>query len=135
MTGAGSPGGPGIIQALKKNTKINLHIADANPNASGRYISTDCFFHQLPMADSKNFIETLLNLCINKKISVLLPLVTKELFKLSVYKKKFLKKGIKLIVSDEDALFLANNKCLLYQHLKKKKLMYQNFLLQIIKSS
>ena len=80
MTGAGSPGGPGIIQALKKNTKINLHIADANPNASGRYISNDCFFHQLPMAGSENFIETLLNLCINKKISVILPLVTKELF-------------------------------------------------------
>lgn len=122
MTGAGSPGGPGIIQALKKNTKINLHIADANPNASGRYISTDCSFYQLPMAGSKNFIATLLNLCINKKISVILPLVTKELFKLSVHKKKFLEKGIKLIVSDEDALFLANNKCLLYQHLKKKKI-------------
>ena len=121
MTGAGAPGGPGIIQALKKNTKINLHIADANPNASGRYISTDCSFHQLPMAKSKNFISTLLNLCINKKISVLLPLVTKELFKLSIHKKKFLEKGIKLIVSDEDALFIANNKCLLYQHLKKKK--------------
>ena len=67
MTGAGSPGGPGIIQALKKNTKINLHIADANPNASGRYMSTDCSFHQLPMANSKKFIATLLDLCIKKK--------------------------------------------------------------------
>ena len=121
MTGAGSPGGPGIIQALKKNTKINLHIADANPNASGRYMSTDCTFHQLPMANSKNFIATLLDLCIKKKIYVLLPLVTKELFKLSTHKKKFLEKGIKVIVSDEDALFLANNKCLLYQHLKNNK--------------
>ena len=92
MTGAGSPGGPGIIQALKKNPKINLHIADANPNASGRYMSTDCTFHQLPMANSKNFIATLLDLCDKKKIYVLLPLVTKELFKLSVHKKRFLEK-------------------------------------------
>ena len=122
MTGAGSPGGPGIIQALKKNNKINLHIADANPNASGRYMSTDCSFHQLPMANSKKFIATLLDLCIKKKIYVLLPLVTKELFKLSTHKKRFLEKGIKVIVSDEDALFLMNNKCLLYQHLKNNKI-------------
>ena len=118
MTGAGSPGGPGIIQALKKNTQINLHIADANPNASGRYMSMDCPFHLLPMANSKNFITKLLDICIKEKISVLLPLVTKELFELSSQKKKFLEKGIKIIVSDEDSLFLINNKCLLYQHLK-----------------
>ena len=62
MTGAGSPGGPGIIQALKKNTQINLHIADANPNASGRYMSMDCPFHLLPMANSKNFITKLLDI-------------------------------------------------------------------------
>ena len=129
MTGAGSPGGPGIIQALKKNPKINLHIADANPNASGRYMSTDCTFHQLPMANSKNFIATLLDLCDKKKIYVLLPLVTKELFKLSTHKKKFLEKGIKVIVSDEDALFLANNKCLLYQHLKNIKVDVPKFVI------
>ena len=84
-------------------------------------MSTDCPFHQLPMANSKNFITTLLDLCIKKKINVLLPLVTKELFGLSTHKKKFFEKGIKVIVSDEDALFLMNNKCLLYQHLKNNK--------------
>jgi len=26
MTGAGAPGGPGIIQAIKKDSKINLYI-------------------------------------------------------------------------------------------------------------
>lgn len=121
MTGAGSPGGPGIIQALKKNTKINLYISDANPNASGRYMSNDCPFYQIPMANNKEFIPKLLDLCEKKKIYILLPLVTKELFELSIHKKKFLEKGIKVIVSDEDALFLANNKCLLYKHLKKNK--------------
>ena len=49
MTGAGAPGGPVIIQALKKDNNINLHIADANPNSSGRYMSNDCPFYKLPI--------------------------------------------------------------------------------------
>lgn len=127
LTGAGSPGGPGIIQSLKKKTNINLYISDANPNASGRYIFNDCYFYQLPLANNKNFISKLLDLCVKKKINLILPLVTKELFQLSIHKEKFLEKGIKVIVSDKDALFLANNKCLLYKHLKKNKINVPKF--------
>ena len=61
MTGAGAPGGPGIIQALKKDNNINLHIADANPNSSGRYMSNDCPFYKLPKASDSNFIGFLLD--------------------------------------------------------------------------
>lgn len=127
MTGAGSPGGPGIIQALKKDNKIHLHAADANPNASGRYIFNDCPFYKLPKASDDNFIGFLLDLCIEIGIDVIFPLVTKELFELSIHKKKFLKKGIKVIVSDEDALFLVNNKCSIYKHLKDNKIEVPEF--------
>ena len=57
MTGAGAPGGPGIIQALKKDNNIHLHIADANPNSSGRYMSVDCPFYKY----LKQVIVALLN--------------------------------------------------------------------------
>jgi carbamoyl-phosphate synthase large subunit len=127
MTGAGSPGGPGIIQALKKDIDIDLYIADANPNASGRYMSNDCPFYKLPKASDNNFIDFLLDLCIEIGIDVIFPLVTRELFELSTHKQKFLKKGIKIIVSDKDALFLANNKCSLYNHLKDNKIQVPEF--------
>jgi carbamoyl-phosphate synthase large subunit len=127
MTGAGAPGGPGIIQALKKGRNINLYIADANPNASGRYLSNECPFYKLPKADDVRFVEFLLNLCIKLRINVILPLVTKELFKLSLHKQEFLKKNIKIIVSDKDALFLINNKCSLYKHLKDNKIEVPKF--------
>jgi len=134
MTGAGAPGGPGIIQALKKDRMINLYIADANPNASGRYLYNECSFYKIPKADDNNFIKFLLNLCIKLKINVILPLVTKELFKLSIAKKKFLKKNIKIIVSDKDALFLINNKCSLYKHLKNNKIEVPEFFIASNKS-
>jgi carbamoyl-phosphate synthase large subunit len=127
MTGAGSPGGPGIIQALKKDINIDLYIADANPNASGRFMSNDCQFYKLPKASENNFIDFLLDLCIEIGIDVVFPLVTRELFELSTHKQKFLKKGIKVIVSDKDALFLANNKGSLYSHLKDNKIQVPEF--------
>ena len=134
ITGAGAPGGPGIIQALKKDKMINLYTADANPNASGRYLYNECPFYKIPKADDSNFIKFLLNLCIKLKIKVVLPLVTKELFKLSIYKKEFLKKNIKIIVSDKDALFLINNKCSLYKHLKNNKIEVPEFFIASNKS-
>ena len=94
MTGAGAPGGPGIIQALKKDNNINLHIADANPNSSGRYMSNDCPFYKLPKASDRNFIGFLLDLCVEIGINVIFPLVTKELFELSNHKQKFLEKRL-----------------------------------------
>ena len=33
MTGAGAPGGPGIIKCLKRIKDINLTVADADINA------------------------------------------------------------------------------------------------------
>ena len=85
MTGAGAPGGPGIIQAIKKDSKINLYIADADSNASGRFLRDKCPFYKIPNADDNNFVNYLLNLCI-ELLKVVLPLVTKELFKLSANK-------------------------------------------------
>ena len=73
MTGAGAPGGPGIIQALKKDNNIHLHIEDANPNSSGRYMSVDCPFYKLPKASDSSFIEFLLDLCVELGINVIFP--------------------------------------------------------------
>lgn len=129
MTGAGAPGGPGIISALKKNKQIKLFIADANSNASGRHISPKIPFYKIPKAEDSSFVDFLLNICLNLKIKIILPLVTRELFKFSLHKSKFLKNNIIIIVSDKNALFLANNKFSFYQHLKNYNIKVPKFYL------
>ena len=52
-------------------------------------------------------------------IHVIFPLVTNELFIFSKNKDLFFENNIKVIVSDFESLSIANNKSLLYQHLKK----------------
>lgn len=125
MTGAGAPGGPGIIKALKKNKEISLHTADMNPYASGRFLSD--YFHQIPPADNPNFLNHLVDICVKNNIKIIFPLVTKELLKLSKHKQTFAKKGIEVIVSDHDSLRISNDKGRLYSHLYSNKINLPRF--------
>lgn len=129
MTGAGAPGGPGIIKALQKGA-IDLFTGDCNPVASGRFLSGK--FIELPQADSKDFIPFVLNFCRENKIQAVFPLVTKELFKFAEYKKTFAVNNIKVLVSDYDALPVANDKGKLYLHLHSRGIPVPEF--QIVSS-
>ena len=130
MTGGGAPGAPGIIKCLRKGSFIELTTCDANPNAVGRYLHPD--FFAIPKADDKNFIDTVFEECISRKIDVVVPLVTRELFHFAKYKNAFLDKGIRILVSDYDALSIANDKSRLYAYLSDKKIPVPNF--RIVKS-
>ena len=87
MTGAGAPGGPGIIKGIQKDSNIDLIVADFNPEASGKFLNDK--FEQVLSADDPEFIPDLLKICIKNQIDIVFPLVTKELFKLSKEKKIF----------------------------------------------
>lgn len=116
LTGCGAPGGPGIIKALLEDNNLELHIADANPFASGRALHDN--FVQIPKADDETFLNDILEIGAKRKIDVLLPLVTRELEILSANKKRFEDAGIKVVVSDIDTLSVANNKAALMRKLE-----------------
>jgi carbamoyl-phosphate synthase large subunit len=115
MTGAGAPGGPGIIKALQQSSTIQLMVADANPDASGRTLQEPFFL--LPKASDPAFIVEIRQLCKEQEVDVLLPLVTRELEILSAHKQEFLQAGTRIIVSDAEKLHLANDKLQLMQKL------------------
>src|SRR5215218_5103861 len=77
MTGAGAPGAAGIIRCLQQSSDIQLTVADADKNAVGRYLTND--FVQVPKGDDASFIDTVFKTCTEKRINLILPLVTKEL--------------------------------------------------------
>ncbi|HEY0355646.1 MAG TPA: ATP-grasp domain-containing protein [Flavisolibacter sp.] len=117
MTGAGAPGAAGIIYCLKSDPSVELTVADANENAVGKYLAKD--FVQIPKANHPAFISALLDICLEKHIDIILPLVTRELFPLSQNKKRFEEKGIRVLVSHPGAIDLANNKSSSYRYLKE----------------
>jgi carbamoyl-phosphate synthase large subunit len=125
VTGVGSPGGPGIVNALKKDSGLFVFGVDMNPEASGRAMCDE--FSSIPSASEDGFISKVNDLCDQNNIEVILPLVTKELLKLSTYLEMFRSKGIVVCVSEYRALEVLNDKGALYQHLKSHNIDCPNF--------
>jgi len=117
LTGAGAPGGPGIIKALLAIPEFDLWIADADANASGRGLLPEKFV-QIPTATEAGFVDAIVQICEQKGIQVVLPLVTLELFQFAACKADFAQKNIAIVVSENSALKIANNKRLLLEHLQ-----------------
>lgn len=118
MTGAGSPGGPGIMNALLNVPDFELYIADKDSLAAGRAILPQRFF-QIPEANAPAFTDTMLDLCKSQNINVVLPLVTLELFRFAKAKSQFADAGIRVVVSDNAYLEIANNKAALMAALQQ----------------
>lgn len=116
MTGGGAPGAAGIHHCLSQEKNWEIITADANDQVIGRYISSE--FYQLPKADDPSFIPFLLDLCREKKIDVILPLVTRELPYLAANRNLFMEAGIAVPVSSQPSIDIANNKSRLYQFLE-----------------
>jgi carbamoyl-phosphate synthase large subunit len=120
MTGAGAPGAAGIIACLKADPIISLTVADANEHAVGRYLNNR--FYQIPAAADADFIEKILALCTKENIQVIMPLVTRELFVFASNIEQFNRLGIRVLLSESEALHIANNKSTLLQFLQAKSI-------------
>lgn len=125
MTGAGAPGAAGIIKCILEDASFELTIADADVNAYGQYLHHS--FIKIPSSGETGFIDTILKICRERNISVVLPLVTKELEHFAAAKKKFEAEGIRVMVSSPDAISIANNKSACYSFLKKKGITVPEF--------
>lgn len=108
MTGAGAPGGPGIIRCMLSAGYTNLLVADAREMPSGRALHPH--FVRIPSAAEPAFIPELLRICKEHQIGVLLPLVTRELELLASNRTLFEAAGTQVLVSDAASLSIANNK-------------------------
>lgn len=125
ITGCGAPGGPGIIKCLAADKRLALFAGDSDSKASGRYIGHD--FIQLPSANDPEFVGQLIEICTDKKIDIILPLVTRELFVFSRSLKAFEASGVKVIVSPFEGLEIANDKIALYNHLRNRYIKVPDF--------
>jgi len=130
ITGIGAPGAPGIIKSLRivQEREIEIVGCDINLNESVGLGMVDKAY-QIPSATDNKFIDSLKEIAHKEKIDVIIPLVTKELFPLSLHKKEFEEIGTKIQISDYPQLQTANNKYELFKFLKKNKLPHPEFYL------
>jgi len=125
MTGAGAPGAPGIIHCLLQDIRVRLLTGDMDPEATGRFLNKN--FITLPKASDTEFASGILEICKEKNIQVVMPLVTKELLPLSENREDFTENGIRVMVSSEKAIRTANNKSACYQFLQQQGIRVPEF--------
>lgn len=112
LTGAGAPGGVGIIKELVRAGHFVVGT-DINPFASGREFCHDYFVNKGPR--NFDFLDDMCSAATERSIELLVPLVTLELDLFAENKRRFESSGIKVLVNDYESLFTINDKGKLYQ--------------------
>lgn len=86
-----------------------VFTTDMNPRlAPAAYVSDQCF--TVPRCTSEDYIETLLTLCLENSIGMIVPTIDTELAILSANKDIFAKQGIFVSVSDYDFVMKCRDK-------------------------
>jgi carbamoyl-phosphate synthase large subunit len=102
-------------QAATVSNDIRIIGGDADALCTGRYF-TDDFWHMPPLEELS--FENLLAVLLDKKIRFLVPTRDGELLFYAKHKTKLKEHGIDVMVSDEEALSVCQDKLLFYRTLR-----------------
>lgn len=111
-----------LVAFLKKtpNFKGKVFVSDCDNTASGLYGNNDgAFVLPKPADNEEKYVNLLCNLCIDKNIDIVIPVIDPEIFILSKYNELFSKNNIFVSVSDKSVLDICYNKLLMNDFLLK----------------
>jgi carbamoyl-phosphate synthase large subunit len=111
VTGAGAPGLPGTLYALRKNPDgrpVRVIGVDMETEAAGCFL-VDKFF-QVPAPEDPSYLDELLKICREESVAIVLPQTTREVVRLSQSKGLLEREGCRVMSSDASAIEIANNK-------------------------
>lgn len=104
----------GLVRAFQTELKklfpyAKVYTAESNPQWSSACRISDGFF-TVPRVDNENYINSILEICINKEIKIVIPTFDLELLVMSDSKELFLLNNIHIIVSDFDLITNCRDK-------------------------
>lgn len=110
---------PGFFRCLKENNERRIRIIGVDVDASpmtGDFIDG---YYQVPVYNSENYVDVLLNICKIEKVKIFFPHISMELPIVLFRLESFEKLGIKVAITDSRTLLVANNKYKLYECMQK----------------
>lgn len=111
---------PGFFKCLRENGERNIRIIGIdisdNPMLGGLIDE----YYQVPAYTSNNYIDTIIEICIKEKVDIFFPHISMELpivlSRIDIFKRN----NIKVAITDNNTLLVANNKYKLYEFMKEK---------------
>lgn len=114
-----SPTMPGDLKFLKNNPERKIRVVgvDMAEDPSARYM-VDAFY-RVPAATHPDYCDIILDICKKEKVDIYFPNISAECEAVVKRKDEFDRIGVKLSVSDPDAVKIANNKLETYRRLEQ----------------
>ncbi|NFO11831.1 ATP-grasp domain-containing protein [Clostridium botulinum] len=117
-----------LITSIGKRVQLIKHLkqehyiigVDCNDLVSSKEFVD--VFYKVPRYNEKSFIKTILDICKNEKVDLLIPLYEKEFFDLCDNRKKFEEFGTTLLLSSKSIIDICNNKLNTYEFFKKSNI-------------
>lgn len=120
ITGVSSSNSISFIKSLRKQKEMEFNVFGTD--IYEKYLSTgaqfcDRFF-KIPRADDEQFIPTLLKICEENSIRVLVPIIDEEFFPISKSIHEFKKINTSVMLPDAQVVVICENKVKLCEFLK-----------------
>lgn len=114
---SGGLGAFGLLKSLRQSDlEYTLHTTDINDDVP---MSKFSHYHKVPRATDNDFLQSILNLCRDHGIAVLIPNYTEELPVIAKNKEKFIDIGTIPIISNYESIINTINKLKSYETLKQ----------------
>ncbi len=120
LTACGAPFAPGMVNCLKDNGEREVRLVGVDAVEDKTLASLYDAIYEVPFADSKDYVDDLLDICKKEQVDVLLPFMSAELLPLEARKADFEAIGTKVSVSNRESLEISTNKLKFYEFLKEK---------------
>lgn len=107
-----------LIKYLKKGFEV-IGVDCSNNIAAKSFVDT---FMITPRIDDPNYVDTLIDICHQNDIDILVPLYEKEFLLLDEYRDKFANIGTFLMLSNQNVIQICNDKWLTYKFMKDNRI-------------
>jgi carbamoyl-phosphate synthase large subunit len=127
-----------ITAASRRVALVRNFVRAINQNGcSGKIIATDTdllspalYFtakhYLVPLSASPDYIPVIKDICKEEEITLVIPTIDEELPIFGRYKKRFEKKGIQILISDEKTCMICNDKYKTFKFFRRKGLPFSD---------
>lgn len=113
---------PGFFKCLKENGERKIKIIGVdivNDPFLGELIDK---YYKVPNYNNENYVDKLLEICKKEEVDIFFPHISMELPIILEKIEAFKNIGVRVAITDNNTLYIANNKLKLYDFMKEKKL-------------
>lgn len=127
MSASGSQFAPGIIKCFKDNGEREIKVVggDMSTDPTNKYLVDK--FYRVPAVKDPAYADVLLDICKKEKVDIFFPQMSAELPVLLENISRFDDEGIKVSITRNDSLYIANNKLRLFEFMRENNIPVSNF--------